>query len=43
MPKARKSNRTVMRMKTKAARLGCGWGVGGAAEDKEGLLGKGRL
>ena len=34
MPKARKSKRTVIRMKTKAARLGWDWGVGVGEEDK---------
>src|SRR5216684_3279653 len=35
MPKARKSKSTVIRMKTKAARLGLCCGVGGAVEDKD--------
>jgi hypothetical protein len=34
MPKARKSKRTVIRMKTKAARLGSDWGVAGAVDDR---------
>src|SRR6266852_5925011 len=41
MPKARKSKRTVTRMKMKAAWLRWGRGVGGAAEDKVSSKGMG--
>src|SRR5712692_9204504 len=41
MPKARKSERTVTRMKMKAARLAWGCGVGGAVEDKVSSKGMG--